>query len=54
MTPEQFAERMREIAEETYTEDRHINADNLMCDLLRGLGYGEGVDTFERMYKWYA
>ena len=54
MTPEQFAKRMREIAKETDTEDRHINADNLMCDLLKELGYGEGVDIFEDMYKWYA
>lgn len=36
------------------TERRHIGADSLMCDLLRTLGYGEGVDTFENMPKWYA
>jgi hypothetical protein len=25
-----------------------------MCDALRRLGYHNGIDIFENMYKWYA
>ena len=35
-------------------EDRHRVMDRLMCDLLRKLGYGDGIDVFEKTSKWYA
>jgi len=35
-------------------EGAHYEADNLMCGLLRRLGYGDGIDVFEEMDKWYA
>ena len=35
-------------------EDAHVLADALMCEILRELGYGEGVDIFLNMSKWYA
>ena len=35
-------------------EELHIKADNLMCTVLSELGYGEGVDIFNRMEIWYA
>lgn len=35
-------------------ETAHWMADNLMCDVLRQLGFGAGVDIFENMPKWYA
>lgn len=54
MTPEQFAERMRGIAAEHDTEWKHARADDLMCELLTQLGYGEGVNHFVLMEKWYA
>ena len=53
---EKFAEDMRENAER-YADDEeiaHSIADGIMCDLLRELGYGKGVDIFEDMPKWYA
>ena len=56
MTPTEFKEKMIEIADE-FDEDeelRHIKADELMCELLADLGYGEGVEVFECMSKWYA
>ena len=35
-------------------EGRHDEMDKLMCKLLRELGYGDGVDVFERQEKWYS
>lgn len=35
-------------------EANHGEADDLMCALLRSLGYGDGVAVFEAGYKWYA
>jgi hypothetical protein len=55
MTPEKFAERMREIAkEDRHFDASHSAADNLMCEILAELGYEEGVDIFLDMDKWYA
>lgn len=49
-----FANKMLRIARNNNTEMAHIQADELMCELLRELGYGEGVNIFENMNKWYA
>ena len=56
MTPEEFAERMKLINDNpSFDEERtHFLADALMCDVLRLLGYGEGVATFYQLDKWYA
>lgn len=49
-----FANEMRRIDRNNFPEVAHILADELMCKLLRELGYGEGVDIFEKMDKWYS
>lgn len=54
VTPQEFADRMREIAQEEDIADRHIEADNFMCMVLRTLGYEEGVNVFIEMETWYA
>lgn len=54
MKPEEFATKMREIAESGDTEAAHGHADDLLVEVLRSLGYGEGCDVFEAMHKWYA
>ena len=54
LTPEKFAEKMREIFERRDCEMAHHAADELMCDLLRSLGYGAGVEVFENADRWYA
>ena len=56
ITPEEFAKRMRDI-HDMYSDDEevvHSEMDDLMCDLLRELGYGEGIDIFDHTHKWYA
>ncbi len=52
----EFAEKMREI----YPEDRnydivaaHREADQVMLDILEGLGYGTGVAIFKAAQQWY-
>lgn len=59
LTPEDFKEQMEEIAHSGQAryydcEPRHRDADMLMCNVLRSLGYGDGIDVFENMGKWYA
>lgn len=49
----EFAEKMKKCAEKD-TEAAHIEADELMCEVLSGLGYQAGVDYFHEMNKWYA
>lgn len=56
MTPEQFAKRMQAIHERNGKdrEAAHEEADELMAETLRSLGYGAGVAIFEKLEKWYA
>ena len=57
MTPAEFSEEMRKIYPTRETGDRevsHINADDLLVKVLRGLGYGEGCDIYEAAHKWHA
>jgi len=36
------------------TELAHLKADNIISDLLRELGYGEVVDIYDEVDKWYT
>lgn len=56
MTPSEFAVELRRI-EEKYDGDpeaAHARADDLLCEVLISLGYGEGVGVFGCMRKWCA
>lgn len=55
MTPEEFKRKMQEIC--SNTDDReamHGEADDLLCNMLIQLGYGDGVRVYEQTPKWYA
>lgn len=55
MSVEDFAKEMEAIAAlDSDPEKAHVRADDLMCRVLRGLGYGEGIDIFNDIEKWYA
>jgi hypothetical protein len=54
ITPEEFAEEMRGLAEHQDPLWRHDEADRLLCRTLRQLGYGKGVDSFITMPKRYS
>ena len=34
-------------------EKSHLEADRLMCEVLKSLGYEVGVRVFEGMPRWY-
>ena len=53
-TPEEFAKKMYQLAGSGDEEADHVKADELMCQLLTSLGYGEGVKIFRDMDKWYS
>ena len=53
-TPQEFAKKMSQLAESGDEEADHVKADELMCQLLTSLGYGEGVKIFRDMHKWYS
>ena len=55
ITPAEFEQRMKELREDIEDiEERHIKADELLCETLKSLGYDAGVKLFERTRKWYA
>ena len=52
-TDEAIAEKIK-MLDDKYTEELHINADQILLDLLRSLGYVKTVEAFQKLYKWYA
>lgn len=52
-SPERFRKAMLR-AESGDNEVAHANMDELMCQALRDLGYGAGIDIFDGQDKWYA
>jgi len=36
------------------TECAHIEADDILCNLLKHIGFGEVVVEYEKINKWYA
>lgn len=54
MTPDEAKAAMEKIFNMHDIEEAHCRADDLLCDILRELGYGDAVDVFENAYKWYA
>lgn len=72
MSKEEFYEKMLEISEKveaskdiddykarTYDQEQaHLDADRLVADLLRSLGYEDGIEIYDEMCNddvfWYA
>jgi hypothetical protein len=56
MTPEEFFYAMRKVSKDNTgdPEAMHCDADDLMCKVLTELGYGAGIEVFNKMTKWYA
>lgn len=47
-------EKMKECVNNGDTEVAHLDADNILCDVLTQLGYKELVDLYEKVKNWYA
>ena len=54
VTPAEFEDEMKKIADTDDPETSHVAADELMCKVLVAHGYEAGVKIFENMRKWYA
>ena len=55
ISPKEFAEKMRQIAEKRDDEEVcHVEMDDYICEILKALGYEEGVEIFEDTPKWYS
>lgn len=46
--------RLQELAKAMDYEIPHGEADDILCDVLRQLGYGDLVDAYDKVGKWYA
>lgn len=49
-----YTERMRELSNSDDIEGRHYEMDDLMCEILKEMGFDELVDIFNETEKWYA
>ena len=47
-------EKLKDCAKDDNCETAHIDADSILCDLLRHFGCGAAVDEWKKIYKWYA
>lgn len=56
MSPDQFVEQMSSISKDLGGDPEmcHIYMDKCICGVLKALGYGDGVEVFEKAKKWYA
>lgn len=46
--------RLADCHKQPRVETSHAEADRVLCDLLRTLGYGEVVDEYRKLPKWYS
>jgi hypothetical protein len=58
LTPQEFAGKMsylnqKVLTRDGYIEDIHQEADRLLCEQLRLLGYVDGVELFKKLQKSY-
>ena len=49
-----YLARLKTIAEETDIEDGHIEADQILCDILDMLGFDDIVEAYNSIEKWYS
>lgn len=54
MTRDEAITKLKELQKQWDPEKNHGIADDILCDLLRSLGYGDVVDEWDKVDKWYA
>ncbi len=54
MTRDEALLKLHEAKYNTDTEVAHSDADDVLCELLVDLGYGDVVDAYLLVDKWYA
>lgn len=54
MEREQAIKELKEVREKDDPEFGHPIADNVLCELLKTLGYPDVVEAYQAIDKWYA
>ncbi len=54
MTREEALAKLAELAGDSDTELAHLEADNVLCELLVSLGYLDVVEAYHVVEKWFA
>jgi hypothetical protein len=54
MTREQAIEKLVECQQNRDTENAHLDADKVLCEMLISLGFKDVVNAWEPVHKWYA
>lgn len=54
MTPEEALVALQPLADVGDAEIAHVQADDILCALLRFLGYDDVVEAWQKVDKWYA
>ncbi len=49
-----YLERLKELQESGDAEYAHGEADDILCDILKDLGFEEIVEAWDKVPKWYA
>lgn len=51
---DKYLRQLNELIPESDIEKKHIHADNILCELLKELGFNEIVESFNKLKKWYG
>ena len=52
---EEFLNKLKELSDDNEgIEINHINADIVLCNILKLLGYNDIVEQYDKVRKWYA
>lgn len=54
MTREEAINKLKILKDMSDKEIAHCNADDVICDLLKSLGYEDVIREFDEIDKWYA
>lgn len=54
MTKDQAIEALKKAKAKSSTEEAHIAADEVLCELLTELGYADVVDEYNKVGRWFA
>ena len=54
MTREKAIDVLQMIQRSHDTEMAHIDADDVLCELLKSLGYEDVVSEYQKINKWFA
>lgn len=54
MTKEEAIQQLKIIQVNNDTENAHILADDVLCELLISLGFKDVMEEYNKIYKWYA